>query len=114
MGSDLAAGPTGDLAASTGTEYGKERVLRRLLTNPGAYLWHPSYGAGLAAFVGQPVNAARIKAVIRSQIMKEAVVARTPAPIITVTSTDTGFVYASIVYADAATGATVTLTAPAV
>lgn len=112
FGADLTLGPTGDLAVSSGTQNGQERVLRRLLTNPGDYIWHPKYGAGLPAMVGQPVNTARIRAIIRSQIMKEAVVARSPAPVIAVTSNSRGFVYASIRYVDATTGDTQTLTVP--
>ena len=53
---DLSLSPTGDLATITAPQLTQQRVLRRLLTNPGDYIWHPSYGAGLAAFVGQPAN----------------------------------------------------------
>ena len=42
------------------------------------------YGAGLARFIGQPTNPLQIKAVIRSQIFKEAGVARQPEPLIDV------------------------------
>ena len=54
FGADLQAGPTGDLALADGAALGRQRVLRRLLTNPGDYIWHPTYGAGLARFVGHP------------------------------------------------------------
>ena len=110
---DLAVGPTGDLAVSSGTKYGVERVLRRLLTNPGDLIWHPTYGAGLPGLIGQPVNEARIRAPIRSQSAKERVVARSPAPQITVKSDTTGLVSATIRYTDATTGETQTLTVPA-
>ena len=110
---DLAVGPTGDLAVSSGTKYGVERVLRRLLTNPGDLIWHPTYGAGLLSLIGQPINEARIRALIRSQILKEKAVARQPAPTITVTSNTTGMVAATIRYTDATTGETQTLTVPA-
>ena len=49
-GSDLSIGPTGDFALVSGAILGQQRVLRRLLTNPGDYIWHPDYGAGLAEF----------------------------------------------------------------
>lgn len=100
-GSDLIIGPTGDLATASGTSLGQQRVLRRLLTNPGDYIWQPDYGAGLAQFVGQPVNAFQIAAVVRSQIFREAVVARSPEPVVDVQVDDTGVVYVSIRYADA-------------
>ena len=63
-------------ASATGPLLGQQRVLRRLLTSPGDYIWQLDYGAGLARFIGQPVNPLQIKAVIRSQIFKEAAVAR--------------------------------------
>ena len=106
FGSDLTVGATGDLAAASGTLEGQQRVLRRLLTNPGDYIWQPGYGAGLGQFVGSPVSTAQIQAVVRSQIFKEAAVARTPEPIVEVSANTAGSVYVYIRYADAASGAT--------
>ena len=39
FGADLVAGATGDLAVVDGPALGRQRVLRRLLTNPGDYIW---------------------------------------------------------------------------
>lgn len=103
-GSDLSLGPGGDLALAAGDTLGQQRVLRRLLTNPADDLWNPSYGAGLAQLVGQPANAARIRAVIRSQMFQEAAVAASPAPSIDVQATPDGTVAAAIRYADSAGG----------
>ena len=103
---DLLAGPTGDLALSEGAVLGRQRVLRRLLTNPGEYIWAPEYGAGLGRFVGQPASAERIRAVVRSQIFRERAVARSPEPVVDVRAGDDGRVEVSIRYADAETGAT--------
>jgi phage baseplate assembly protein W len=103
---DLAVGVTGDLAVASGPLLGQQRVLRRLLTNPGDYIWAPDYGAGLAQFVGVPADAAQIRAVIRSQIFKEAAVARQPEPIVDVEIDGGGTVYVHVRYADASTGAT--------
>jgi phage baseplate assembly protein W len=105
-GSDLAVGPTGDVAGASGAALGQQRVLRRLLTNPGDYIWAPAYGAGLARFVGQPASAAQIRAVVRSQIFREAAVARSPEPVVDVQTDSIGTVYVHIRYADAASGAT--------
>jgi hypothetical protein len=104
-GADLQVGPTGDLALVSGTQRGQQRVLRRLLTNPGDYIWQLPYGAGLARFVGQPGGVAAIRAAIRGQIFKEPAVARTPEPAISV-SFEPGSVFVQIQYADAATGET--------
>lgn len=108
-GADLATGPTGDLAPANGAQRGQQRLLRRLLTSPGDYLWQPTYGAGLARFIGQPGNATQIRAVIRGQIFKEAAVARTPEPVIDVTFSPAGAigtVYVHIRYVDAPSGET--------
>lgn len=103
-GSDLVIGATGDIATATGSMLGQQRVLRRLLTNPGDYIWQLDYGAGLARFIGQPTNPLQIKAVIRSQIFKEATVARQPEPLIDVQVAPggaSGTVYVYIRYVDA-------------
>jgi hypothetical protein len=103
-GSDLVIGATGDIATAAGSLLGQQRVLRRLLTNPGDYIWQLDDGAGLARFIGQPTNALQIRAVIRSQIFKEAAVARQPEPLIDAQVAPggaSGTVYVHIRYADA-------------
>ena len=105
-GGDLLLGPSGDLASVDATLLGQQRVLRRLLTNPGDYLWNPAYGAGLGQFVGQPASVARIRSVIRSQIFQESAVARQPEPVIDVRSDGGGIVTVLVSYADSNTGAT--------
>ena len=103
-GADLMVGVTGDISAASGALLGQQRVLRRLLTNPGEYIWQLDYGAGLARFIGQPVNPSQIRAVIRSQIFKEAAVSRQPEPIIDVQLAPggaSGTVYVHIRYVDA-------------
>lgn len=106
FGDDLLATPSGDLATVDGMQLGRQRVLRRLLTNPGDYLWQLDYGAGLARFVGEPVDTARLRAVIRTQIFREAAVARSPEPVIDVQPAPAGAVYVGITYTDAPSGAT--------
>jgi phage baseplate assembly protein W len=110
FGDDLAVGVTGDLVPVSGTALGQQRVLRRLLTNPGDYIWHPDYGAGLGQFVGLPAQTAQIRAVIRSQILREAAVAASPEPTVDVQSDNTGTFTVNITYADAASGQTQLLT----
>src|ERR1700739_2948205 len=95
-GSDLQVSPTGDLALATGTALTQQRILRRLLTNPGDYIWQLDYGAGLPRFVGTPGAAAGIQAVIRGQICLEPSVAQAPEPVIDVQSDQAGTVYVQI------------------
>ncbi len=104
-GGDLGSSPSGDIALSSGTQRGQQRVLRRLLTNPGDYVFQPSYGAGLPQYVGQLLDVGTVVALIRSQILLEDSVAKTPPPQINVrqTPTDlTGFAV-TIGYTDALT-----------
>jgi phage baseplate assembly protein W len=105
-GSDLFASSTGDIALAAETALGQQRVLRRLLTNPGDYIWQLDYGAGLARFVGTPVDVLAIRAAIRSQIFKEAIVSRTPEPLIDVQSFADGSVIVQIRYVDSTAGTT--------
>lgn len=100
LGSDIGLSSTGDLLAVDGTEEGKQRVLRRLLTNSGDYIWHPEYGAGLPQMIGDNVDIDKITAIIDGQMRLEAVVSQSPAPIIDVSPTSTG-VFCSIQYNDA-------------
>jgi len=105
-GADLQAGATGDLALVDGAARTQQRLLRRLLTNPGDYIWQPDYGAGLARFIGQPVDEARIRAAIRGQMLREAAVARTPEPAIELRAAPDGTVFVQIRYVDAPSGRT--------
>ena len=108
-GNDLAWSPTGDIDTTDIPGVTQQRVLRRLLTSPGEYLWALDYGAGLAGFVGQPGAATAILATIRGQIFKEAAVAQTPEPLIDLSPSAVGSLYVHIRYADAQTGATQTV-----
>lgn len=83
-GGDLEIGASGDLAVVVGHQGVQQRVLRRLLTNPGAYIWNVHYGAGLPNFIGTTASRGQIEAVVRSQIMREAAFARSPGVEITV------------------------------
>lgn len=101
---DLTPSATGDLLSIDGLERGRQRILRRLLTNPGDYIWHPEYGAGLGRRVGQLRDINAIRSVIRTQIMEEACVGKSPLPAIDVTAIDSG-VFVSIKYLNVETGA---------
>jgi len=108
-GCDLVASSSGDLGSVSGPLLGQQRILRRLLTNPGDYIWQLDYGAGLGQFIGQPVDPLRIQAIVRGQIFKESAVAPQPEPIIDVQIQPGGnasTVYLSIQYVDAESGET--------
>lgn len=106
---DLQLSPTGDLALIQGPQLGTERVLRRLMTNPGDYVWHSDYGAGLGAFVGYPADGTSIQSLVTAQMQLESAVAQVPEPVVSVQVNVTGELYLQIRYADAETAETTTL-----
>jgi hypothetical protein len=101
-GGDLAVGYGGDIALVTASQTTSQRIGRRLLTNPGDYIWNLDYGGGLALFVGSPVPTSKIEAVVRTQLALESTVAVTPAPQVSVLLVDAAnaYVVANITYAD--------------
>ena len=105
---DLQFSPTSDLLLAAGSEAGRQRVLRRLLTNPGDYFAHADYGAGLPAKVGSLATAAELEAVVRSQMLLEHAVAQDPPPSVSVSQILNG-VAVQVTYNDAVTAAPVLL-----
>ena len=79
-GEDLAVSPTGDIATISIDESLSSRIVRRMLTNPGDYIWHVDYGAGLGRYVGQPYSPRFVGTAIQNQLRFESLVAITPAP----------------------------------
>lgn len=73
-GGDLSLTSTGGLALTDGLDLTRQRLLRRLFTNPGSYIWEPGYGAGLGRFIGRPKDTAAIRAVILEQATQEETV----------------------------------------
>lgn len=106
---DLALSATGDLLVADGALESQQRILRRLLTNLQDYLWQPEYGAGLPAFIGQPLDAAELTSLIRAQMYQEASVQQNPEPQISFKLIENG-IYVQIQYVEAETGQTVPLT----
>ena len=97
-GGDLSLSPTAGLALVSGAVLTEQRLIRRLLTNPGDDPWNPGYGAGLGRFVGQPVNTAALSALISEQALLEATVASVTS--VAVVQDGLGTVSATIVYVD--------------
>lgn len=104
FGNDLLVSATGDLLPIDGSTKGQQRILRRLLTNPGDYLWQPTYGAGLGVYIGKITDMRKIVALIRGQILLEAAVAKNPEPVISAAPIANG-IAVKISYNDAASGA---------
>lgn len=112
FGSDLQLSATGDLLTAAIPTETTQRVLRRLMTNAGGYIWQLAYGAGLPARVGRKANAKAIASLVRSQIFQEGGVAQQPPPVVSVSETTGGMVFCAIQYTDAVTAQPVTLSVP--
>jgi len=112
FGTDLSPSNTGDLLTVTAITRGQQRVLRRLLTNPGDYIFQPEYGAGLAQWIGANADLAAMRALIRGQMLLEPSVAVQPEPDVSVlpiaNQAGGGFAVA-ISYTDAPSGEPVVL-----
>jgi len=100
---DLCLSPSQDLALVSEPQRTEQRIIRRLLTAPGAYFWNAGYGAGVGAAVGVPARPSAIEAVIRAQISLESSVAANPVPQVSTLFTTPDVMTVNIVYADAAT-----------
>lgn len=107
-GGGLEGSATGDLRTASGSERVKQRILRRLLTNPGDYVFHPEYGAGLGKKIGETVRPGEWKALISGQMLREETVASHPSPEVKLTLIQGG-VSVSVAYTDAMTGSRETL-----
>jgi len=104
IGGDLSVNAAGDLAIVDLDSWTQQKVLRRLLTNAGDYIWQLTYGGGLAAMIGAPTSAQQIVAVIRQQMMLESAVAQQPEPRATVQTDERSTVFATVTYTDSTTG----------
>jgi hypothetical protein len=105
---DLSFSLTSDVLLASGSQVGQQRVLRRLLTNPGDYFAHPTYGAGLPTKVGSLATAAELQAIVLSQMLQEQAVSQDPPPTVSVTTILNG-VSILVTYTDSVTAEPVTL-----
>jgi phage baseplate assembly protein W len=103
-GQDLRVSASGDLLDVEGELRGQQRIIRRLLTNPGSYIWHPEYGAGLPRYIGQNLDVGLLRGLITSQMYLEESVVQSPPPVIDIQYVGDGIVQISITYQDAQTG----------
>jgi hypothetical protein len=107
-GEDLSVSATGDILVVDGDDLTTERILRRLMTAQGAYIWNLQYGGGVPGRIGDNLDVPLITSVITSQMALEASVARSPPPVITVVEILNG-VSVTILFYSAKTGQQATL-----
>lgn len=111
-GQDFDIDATGDLLIVDGDDEVRQRLERRLFTAAQAYIWHPSYGAGLPQKIGSVLTVPQVRAIVAAQLMQEASVAVNPPAQLTVTASpnEPSAVMIAIKYWDAQTGETVSFT----
>lgn len=106
FGNDITLDATGNLFVAQGIDQTQQALIRRLLTNPGAYIWHPEYGAGVGRFVGENLSAQNfdaIKSTMVSQILEEETIAKVPIPQISFTPLPGNILQCDVLYYNAQT-----------
>lgn len=99
----------GGLAVVSGSEEVRQRLLRRLLTNVGDYLWQLDYGVGLQGMIGNVIVPSTMQAEIRVQVQKDAGVDPYSPVEVEISSGSDGGCLCKISYVDAETGQQQTL-----
>jgi len=111
VGNDLQLSASGGIQETSGVEASRQRIARRLITNPGDYIFHPEYGAGIPAYIGRLASQNEIKAVVLGQVLLESTVSKTTQPIVNVSQiAGTGNVTIDVTYTYAETGELATIT----
>ena len=100
---DVNPSASGDLLVAYGVLESQQRILRRLLTNPGDYIWQPDYGAGLPAYIGKPLDEPSLIALIKTQMYLEPSVSHNPEPVILFNLIPNG-IYVRIQYVEVESG----------
>ncbi|QOK90895.1 phage tail protein [Ralstonia pseudosolanacearum] len=109
VGGDLSTTSNGDLALANADTRTQQRIVRRLITNPGDYIWHTDYGAGLPQKIGETLDLPALRGLIRAQVKMEDGVAKSPEPQVDVAAINNG-VSVHIIYTSAITSRPVSLT----
>ena len=102
---DLVSSNVGDVLTTDGITLSQQRILRRLMTVPGSYIFHPDYGAGLPSYIGVPLTLQLknlIIGLIKQQMYLEESVAKTPPPTVQLTA-NFGALYVQVTYTESAT-----------
>ena len=89
-GGDLSVGPTGDIGVAPVQTEVQQRIIRRLLTNAGDYIWHINFGGGLGSYIGKPYSSALIEGTILAQLQYEVLVAANPSPTFQISQSTAG------------------------
>lgn len=107
LGYDIDLAENGDLAIASGSDIGKQRIIRRLCTNPGDYIFWLDYGAGLPQRIGTTDTLADISSTILEQMKMEPSISESPTPSIKMYNLNDGTRRISVQYSDSNTDETI-------
>lgn len=110
IGGDIDLTSGGAVALVSEADETRQKILRRLCTNPGAYLWGLDYGAGLPALVGMTETTETISSVVQAQMALESGIDQMQPVTVTVTPLTGGKYTCSIQYTDSQTQTVQSLT----
>lgn len=109
-GGDLELSATGGVELVSGSLLTRQRLIRRLLTVPGDYIWEPTYGAGLPSYIGRPMDLAAMSAVVRDQALLEETVSTVES--VTISLVTVSSYLLTVAYTEAGVKGTQVLTLP--
>lgn len=95
IGNDLQLNASNDLAFVFDTDETNQRIMRRLFTNKGTYIWNPTWGASIPWTIGETLSVAAYKQIVNdvtAAVLEDKDVAQDPAPEITLDTTDNGLI----------------------
>lgn len=95
--------PSGDVSLVTGEDEARQRIIRRLYTALGGYVWDAEYGAGLPQKIGSTYQPQQIESIVRGQMLLEESVSQIPPPRIQVSSAVSGLQVIVIEYRESGT-----------
>lgn len=111
FGGDVEFGPAVDVSTAglTGADFDFlvdrdeliQRIIRRLLTDPGEWIPFPNYGAGLRRFVNETLDnilILKIKNIILGQLLQEPDVSENPPPSVAMSLVNNGLYVAVRVF----------------
>lgn len=112
VGGDLLLDATGSLAVVTGPDETTQRLIRRLCTPQGGYIWQPDFGCGLPQMVGTPMDETYARGLILQQLALDSGVDHTQPVSVVFTSPNVGTYVCTIGYVAAITGEAISVEVP--
>jgi len=106
---DIGISIEGDISLANELTTSQQRIIRRVLTNPGDYPSDPTYGAGAGKYVGvATMLLGSLKSLIAGQVLREPSVSPVPTPTVLLKS-DSTVLHITIKYVDTLSQSTQTL-----